>query len=79
MHGFNRGRCIDPHDFLFARRRHSHEKGVRVHHFGKIPRAGADGVAVVSAIVAKPDPREAAQAIRLAIDENCGKRRRRLT
>jgi len=36
---------------------------------GDVMRAGADGVAVVSAIVASPDPGAAARALRSAIDE----------
>jgi thiamine-phosphate pyrophosphorylase len=41
---------------------------------GDVIRAGADGVAVVSAIIASPDPREAARALRSAVDEaRCGR------
>ena len=41
---------------------------------GDVIRAGADGVAVVSAIIAAPDPGAAARALRSAIDEaRCGR------
>ena len=43
--------------------------GITPANAGDVIRAGADGVAVVSAIVANPDPRTAAREIRAAIDE----------
>jgi thiamine-phosphate pyrophosphorylase len=43
--------------------------GLNAANAGDVIRAGADGVAVVSAIIASPDPEAAARAIRSAIDE----------
>ena len=43
--------------------------GITPANVGDVIRAGADGVAVVSAIVANPDPRTAAREIRSAVDE----------
>jgi thiamine-phosphate pyrophosphorylase len=43
--------------------------GIASKNAGDVIRAGADGVAVVSAIVANPDPRSAAREIRSAMDE----------
>ena len=40
--------------------------GVKASHAGDLRRAGANGLAVVSAITASPDPREAAASLRLA-------------
>ena len=41
---------------------------------GDVIRAGADGVAVVSAIIASPDPEAAARALRSAVDQaRCGR------
>jgi thiamine-phosphate pyrophosphorylase len=43
--------------------------GINAANAGDVIRAGADGVAVVSAIIASPDPGAAARALRSAIDE----------
>ncbi len=43
--------------------------GITYTNAGDVIRAGADGVAVVSAIIASPDPGTAARALRSAIDE----------
>ncbi len=48
--------------------------GITYTNAGAVIRAGADGVAVVSAIIASPDPGAAARALRSAIDEaRCGR------
>jgi len=46
--------------------------GITVANAAAVIRAGADGVAVVSAIVASPEPRAAARALRLAIADGRG-------
>jgi len=48
--------------------------GINESNAADVIRAGADGIAVVSAICAAPDPREAARRLRAAIE--CGRRNR---
>ena len=42
--------------------------GIDVAHAGDVVRAGADGVAVISAICAADDPEHAARGLRAAVD-----------
>jgi thiamine-phosphate pyrophosphorylase len=42
--------------------------GITTEHVEEVVRAGASGVAVISAVLAQPDPRAAAEALRRALD-----------